>query len=667
MKKISNLLIYITIFLALLVFISCSQNSSNQIADGYRIEPVKQENIQMKESLLKDRIQTVQDTTIEYGFQKCEQKGRLDNFLIAGGKKEGPIKGKMPFDDSDVYKVLEGASYSLMNEYDTSLASYLDSVISIIEIGQESDGYLTTWKTVDPQNPPAEWCPPGGRWENLSFSHELYNAGHLYHAAAAHYQATGKTNLLSIATQNADLICKVFGEDKNEIPPGHQIIESGLIRLYKITEKEKYLDLAMNFLEWRGDSTTHELYGPYSQDHKSVIVQDEAVGHAVRAVYMYEAMTDIAVLKNNQKYWEATKDLWQNIVSKKLYLTGGIGAKHEGESFGKNYELPNLSAYAETCAAIGLVMWNYKMFQATGKGKYFDIIERSLYNGLLSGLSLEGTKFFYPNPLEADSSYKFNKGSITRKPWFDCSCCPTNLMRFIPSIPKYVYSKNNDVIFANLFTSNKSKFQINNNSVVINQKTNYPWDKNVNFSLTPEKPTQFTLKIRLPGWVRNQPVPSDLYRYQTKSDKSVQVTINGEEAEYSVNKGYITLGRKWEKGDQIKVKFPMPIRQVQAHKKVKADSGKLALEKGPVVYCAEEVDNKTSVFNYRIPDDLQLTSQYKAELLQGVRSIKGQLPVQDSLQTVTGQTQYQFRAVPYYVWSNRTPGSMRIWFPESPK
>jgi DUF1680 family protein len=655
-------LIFVPFTVIILFAAAC--NKGPRVSE-YPIKSVNQKNIRVTDALWKERIKTVQDITIPYGFRKCEEKGRFDNFLIAGGKMEGPVKGKMPFDDTDPYKIIEGASYAMMNDEVPELSSYVDSVISIIATGQEGDGYITTWKTIDPQNPPADWCPPGGRWENLSTSHELYNSGHLYHAAATHYKASKNKDLLYLATQNANLLNQVFGPDKLTIPPGHQVVESGLIRLYQITGEFDYLDLAKYFLDSRGDSTTHELYGPYSQDHKPVIRQDEAVGHAVRAVYMYAAMTDIAALYDNPAYKKAVHDLWNNVVHKKMYVTGGLGAKHQGESFGENYELPNLTAYSETCAAIGFVMWNYKMFLLTGDAKYMDVLERTLYNGLLSGLSLSGNRFFYPNPLESDNKYKFNRGALSRKPWFDCSCCPTNLMRFIPSLPKYVYAQKSDTLYINLFMDNQAEFTINGSKISLIQTTDYPWNGNISIEVKGKEAGPFTLKIRMPGWTRNQPVPGDLYSYKNHFERAPKVLMNGEIMDHSLQKGYITITREWKKRDKISLNFPMPVRQVVAHQKVRADSGKVALERGPIVYCAETADNEGRVFGFRIPENPEFSSQYLEGELSGIQTISSMLPVQSGEQK--GPYKASFTAIPYYSWSNRGPGRMRVWFPEMNK
>jgi hypothetical protein len=480
-KQINSLL---AVVFSLIVLTACDKkaqlNDNEQQQIGYQIEPVNIQHVKLVDEFWLPIIKQVQEKTIEYAIAKCDEEGRFDNFLIAGGIMEGEAKGEMPFDDSDVYKIIEGASNSLISAPNKPLEKLVDSLISIIKIGQEQDGYLTTWRTINPAKPTATWVKvdEGKRWEYLSMSHELYNAGHLYEAAVVHYEATGKKNFLDIAIKNADLMVKTFGDAEGQIKsvPGHQIIESGLIKLYQITKNEAYLNLAKYFLDNRGNPENHELFGSYSQDHKLVVEQDEVVGHAVRAVYMYAAMTDIAAIKNDTAYNKAIHKLWDNMVNKKMYITGGIGARHDGEAFGDNYELPNLTAYNETCAAIGDVYWNHRLHNLTGNVKYFDVIERTLYNGLISGLSLDGTNFFYPNALESDGVYKSNRGSCTRQSWFDCSCCPTNVIRFIPSIPGLIYSKTNTEIYVNLYASNEATIDLKNNIVQISQKTAYPWD-----------------------------------------------------------------------------------------------------------------------------------------------------------------------------------------------
>ena len=463
---------YNFLLLILVIFISCRKDDNSRQKGsykGYPIQSVDIRKVKLTDDFWLPIIKRIQDKTIEYALQKCEEEGRMENFLLAGGVLEGETRGYMPFDDTDLYKIIEGASYSLISNPDPELDAYLDSLISIIETGQEEDGYLTTWRTINGQKPPATWVEPGERWEHLAASHELYNSGHMFEAAVAHYKATGKRNFLDIALKNADLLVNTFGPGKVELLPGHQIVETGLIKLFLVTGNEAYLDLSRYFLDQRGDSTTHELFGSYSQDHLPVIEQDEVVGHAVRAVYMYAGMTDIAVLQNDEEYRKATLRLWENMVHKKMYITGGIGASRHGEAFGENYVLPNLTAYSETCAAIGSVYWNHRMFMMTGDVKYYDVIERTLYNGLISGLSLDGQKFFYPNALESDGERTFNQGSCTRKSWFDCSCCPTNLIRFLPSVPGLIYASHGYNLYLNLYASNEAEIELNQKKVRVSQ------------------------------------------------------------------------------------------------------------------------------------------------------------------------------------------------------
>lgn len=619
----------------------------------YPIQMVDIKDVHLTDNFWLPKIKTVQNTTIRYGFDKCEKEGRMENFLIAGGKMQGKTRGKMPFDDTDVYKIIEGASYSLISSPDQDLDAYLDSIIAIIKVGQQEDGYLTTWHTIDPNHPPADWVKPGKRWESEISSHELYNAGHLYEAAAAHYIATGKRSLLDIALKNADLLVNTFGPGKIEAPPGHQIVETGLVKLYRVTNNVAYLSLAKYFLDIRGDENTHPLYGAYNQDHLPVTEQKEPVGHAVRAVYMYAGMTDIAALYNDASYLEAVKTLWENMVIKKMYITGGIGARHEGESFGENYELPNLTAYNETCAAIGDVYWNQRMFMLTGDSKYYDVIERSLYNGLISGISLDGDDFFYPNPLEADGKYTFNQGALTRSPWFDCSCCPTNLVRFIPSMPNLLYAIQKDTIYVNIYASNHTDVEINKNKVRLIQETEYPWTGQVKLTVEPHATSSFVIKLRIPGWTRNQVIPGDLYHYIDNDLPSPSLKLNGKEIPAAIQSGYVAISRKWKKGDVVELTLPMNVRRVVANDRVAQIKNMVALEYGPIVYCVEGIDNNNNTFSIRLPDNLPLNVVHDKNMLGGVNVITGRM--KDSNETIT--------AIPYYVWSNRGIGTMRVWLP----
>lgn len=617
----------------------------------YPISAVSIKNVALSDHFWLPKIKVIQDTTIHYAFDKCNSEGRMENFLVAGGKKQGTYKGKMPFDDTDLYKIIEGASYSLISKPNKDLDAYIDSIISIIKVGQERDGYITTWFTIDRQKPPAWWVKPSkDRWENEVSSHELYNSGHLFEAAAAHYWATGKKNFLDIAIKNADLLVENFGPDKLHTPPGHQIVETGLIKLYHITHNHKYLELSKFLLDQRGDSTTHNLFGAYSQDHLPVIKQTEAVGHAVRALYMYAGMTDIAVMYNDANYLNAVNKIWENIVNKKMYITGGLGSRHDGESFGDNYELPNLTAYNETCAAIGSVYWNHRMFLLSGDSKYYDIIERTLYNGLISGISLNGKNFFYPNPTESDGQYKFNMGSCTRQSWFDCSCCPTNIIRFLPSIPGLVYAVNKDSLYINLFISNNTQVSVNGEKIEITEQTDYPWNGKISVSINPDNEKNFTLKLRIPGWAQNKAVPEDLYSYLNNIPGKISLRINGTEEKIKLKNGYVEISKSWSKGDKVELILPMSVHKVIANEFVKDDSNKVAFEYGPIVYCAEEIDNN-QLSDTIINDELILDTLEKTILSEKVISLKGK---------VNG---YDLVLIPYYLWSNRGIGKMKVWFP----
>ncbi|MEZ4898732.1 MAG: glycoside hydrolase family 127 protein [Saprospiraceae bacterium] len=632
------------------------ESSTESDPYDYPIQPVDIRHVHLTDSFWLPVVRRVQDKTIDYAIQKCIQEGRLDNFLIAGGKMDGSTKGAMPFDDTDIYKIIEGASNSLISAPNPRLETLLDSLISIIAVGQEADGYLTTWRTINPARPPAEWVPvtEGKRWESLGSSHELYNAGHLYEAAAVHYRATGKRNFLDIALRNANLMVQTFGPGKLEQVPGHQIIETGLIQLFRITQQKDYLELARYFLDARGDSTMHDpLHGPYSQDHKPVIQQEEVVGHAVRAMYMYAGMTDIAAIYHDSAYASAVNKLWENMVSKKMYITGGIGALHQGEAFGANYELPNKTAYNETCASIGDVYWNHRLFMLYGAKKYYDVIERTLYNGLLSGLSLDGKQFFYPNALESDGVYPFNQGACTRKSWFDCSCCPTNLIRFIPAIPGLIYAKHDHDLYVNLYVGNEAEVDMNGRLIRISQRTNYPWNGQVELTVSSNTAVPMNLKLRLPGWASGEVLPSDLYTYISPAPEPPAVHIDGEKVPWELEGGYIILPRTWEGSHTVTLDFPMQVQVVRAREQIAEDRGKLALEYGPIVYALEEADNP-AIDAVTIAPDENYQVAFQPGFLNGVEEIFGAGPIGS------------FKAIPYYAWSNRGAGKMKVWIPATP-
>lgn len=643
-------LMYFLLFFMIIRNFACQNPNSKNLA-GYPLTPVSFTKIKLTDTFWRKRIETNQTVSIPFGFAKCEEAGRMRNFAKAGGLLTGDYEGKMPFDDSDVYKIIEGAAYSLSNRPDQALEKYLDAIIEKIGAAQESDGYLCTWKTLNPATTPAAWVEPGPRWHHLSASHELYNMGHLYEAAFAHYQATGKRNLLEIALKNADLIAATFGPGKKLDPPGHQIIETGLVKLFLATRDEKYLNLAQFFLDQRGNA---QGYGAYCQDHQRVVDQTEAVGHAVRAVYMYAGMADIAGIRQDSAYLNAIDKIWENVVSRKIYLTGGIGARHQGEAFGENYELPNLTAYNETCAAIGSVYWNQRMFLLHGDAKYIDVLEQTLYNGLISGVSLTGDSFFYPNCLESDGKYKFNVGALTRQPWFDCSCCPSNVMRFIPSVPNYIYAQRQDSLYINLFIAGTADVNIENCPVAIQQETRYPWDGKVAIRVNPTEKKKFSINIRIPGWAREKPLPGDLYQFLKPDGQSVSLKVNGQLADLCLKNGFAVIARKWAPGDLIELELPMPVRRVIAHERVEADRGKVAFVRGPLVYCAEGIDNAEKVLDLVVPDAAGFTTETRADLLGGVTLLKG---------TVSDRSgrERKLILIPYYAWSHRGVGEMAVW------
>jgi DUF1680 family protein len=655
----TQIILKISCILITIMTMTCNITKIKENKLGYPITPVSFKDVTLTDDFWSSRIETNRTVTIPFGFNKCEEEGRIRNFAKAGGLLEGEYEGKMPFDDTDVYKIIEGASYSLTTHPDPELEQYIDDVIQKIAAAQEDDGYLCTWKTLNPDTTPAPWVQPGPRWHHLGASHELYNSGHMYEAAAAHYYATGKSNFLNVALKNANLIAETFGPGKRLDIPGHQIIETGLVKLYLITKQKKYLDLAKFFLDQRGNAEGHKLYGPYSQDHQPVIEQDEAVGHAVRAVYMYAGMTDIAGIVHDSSYMNAIDKIWENVVSKKLYITGGIGARHQGESFGDNYELPNLTSYNETCAAIGNIYWNHRMFLLHGHAKYIDVLERTLYNGMISGVSLSGDSFFYPNCLESDGKYKFNMGSLTRRPWFDCSCCPSNVIRFIPSVPGYIYANRNDSLYVNLFIASKTNIEMHNTNIEINQETDYPWEGKVLIKVNLKTSTRFAINIRIPGWAFNKPVPSNLYHYLNENQEKFTLTLNGKVIDAAMKKGFVVIDRKWLNGDSIELNLPMPVSRVVSHEKVTENRNKVALIRGPLVYCAEGIDNNGIVLDLIIPDSAEFQTEYHKDLLNGIFVIKGDV-------TDRSGKNRKLVAIPYYAWSHRGAGEMAVWLPRKP-
>ncbi|MBQ3976430.1 MAG: glycoside hydrolase family 127 protein, partial [Bacteroidales bacterium] len=543
--------------LAIAIAAICSCASKNKGHD-YPYTPVAFTSVEVSDAFWGQRLKASREVTIPLAFSKCEETGRYENFVqaaqqMASSENLGFRVGGLPFDDTDVYKTIEGASYILQTYPDPKLEAYIDSVLVIVAAAQEPDGYLYTARTRNPEHPHS-WASKE-RWGQIEDSHELYDLGHMLEGAIAHYRATGKRNFLDIAIKYADCVCREIGpgEGQQVKVPGHQIAEMALAKLYVLTGDKKYLDEAKFFIDMRG----HGEKGAeeYRQSHVPVLEQDEAVGHAVRAEYFYSGIADVAALTGQTDYIEAIDKIWENIADKKLYLTGGVGARRSGEAFGDNYELPNLTSYCETCAAIGNVYFNYRMFLLHGDSKYYDVLERSLYNGVISGVSLDGGTFFYPNPLESDGRHQ-------RQDWFGCACCPSNICRFIPSVPGYVYAVKDNDLYVNLYMANTMHDSVKNGDVSVSMETNYPWDGKVKIVVNEAPKKGFNLKLRIPGWVRGEVVPSDLYEFDDDVELGYKVSLNGQEINADLDKGYFCIDRKWAPGDVVVLDMDMEPRLV---------------------------------------------------------------------------------------------------------
>jgi len=640
-------------FVSAVLFIAAFTGKLHAQQKDYPIQPVPFTQVHVNDNFWQPKMEVNANITIPYVLAQCKANGRVDNFLRAAKLLGGDQLSEFPFDDTDIYKVIEGASYAMEVKSNPKLERYIDTLITIIGAAQEKDGYLYTFRTVNAKKP-HEWIGKK-RWENEEvLSHELYDAGHLYEAAVAHYQATGKKTLLNIALKNADLLVRTFGYGKEEKYPGHQIVEIGLVKLYRVTGNKQYLDLAKFFLDVRGPRGES-----YNQADKRVVDQHEAEGHAVRAAYMYTGMADVAALTGNQEYLHAIDNIWTDVVDKKLYITGGIGATGNGEAFGDAYDLPNMSAYAETCAAIANIYWNSRMFLLHGDAKYVDVLERTLYNGLLSGVSLNGNRFFYPNPLAS-------VGQHQRSAWFSCACCISNMARFLPSVPGYVYAHDKNDLYVNLFMSNNSDITLDAGKINIIQNTNYPWNGKIDFTINPEKNTEFTLRVRIPGWAIAKPVPGNLYTFVDTNAVPVNIYINGKYYKYPTEKGYAVLSRSWQKGDKVTVDLPMETQKVIANQQVKADRNRFVFERGPIVYCLEGPDNRDSTVQNITVDKLAVSNAlYRPNLLNGVEVItaKGTGSKRRLNADALLQTDQDVTAIPYYAWANRGSGEMTVWIP----
>jgi len=630
--------------------------------------------VKINDNFWQHRLEKNRTVTLEHQYQQLIKTGRLNNFKKAAGIAEGNFYG-MFFNDSDVYKWLEAASYTLANQEDHKLQKRLDETIDLLAAAQEENGYLNTYFILE---------EPDKKWTNLGMMHELYCAGHLFQAAVAHYEATGESSLLNVATKFADLIDKKFRQSGHPGVPGHEEIELALVELYRVTNKDDYLKLSEYFINNRGRSyfkkevnnlkelagadfeqdienfDTFEMSkfyqefflddegkydGSYAQDHLPVRKQKEVLGHAVRAMYLYSGMTDIALETGDELLIKALKKLWYNMTKKKMYITGGIGSTHDFEGFTENYDLPNKSAYAESCAAVGSIIWNHRLLKLTNNAKFADIIERTLYNGLLSGVALSGDKFFYVNPLASD-------GDHHRKGWFHVSCCPPNIARLLASLEKYIYLQRADQIYVNLFISSEAKFEISNQTIMLKQITEYPWNNSLKYKLKLQKSVDFVLNIRFPDWA-----------------EEASLLINGREENIVIKNNYLSIKRNWENDDQIELIFEMPIRRVKSHPAVEENRDKFSLMKGPLVYCLEEVDNQDPIDQLIIPKGSKIEVEYE-EILNGINVLEGEALIEEisgwdnDLYRNENEINFKktkFRAVPYHIWDHRDPGKMRVW------
>ncbi|BCS34809.2 hypothetical protein TBR22_A40350 [Luteitalea sp. TBR-22] len=633
----------------------------------YPVQPVPFTAVTLDDEFWAPRIERNRTASIPTALQQCEITGRVENFrraarVLRGEPLENTKPPGYPFDDSDLYKVIEGASYALSVTPDPKLDAYVDELIATIAAAQERDGYLYTTRTINPAAP-HPWAGTA-RWElERDDSHELYNLGHLFEAAAAHHQATGKRTLLDVAVRAADLLDRTFGPGKASIWPGHQVTEMGLVRLYRVTGEARYLALAKFLLDARGPNAgekTNPRGLEYNQAHLRAVEQTEPVGHAVRAMYMYAGMADVAAITGDVAYARALDAIWTHTVGSKLYVTGGIGATGAGEAFGARYELPNMSAYNETCASVGMDFWNHRLFLLHGDGKYVDVLERTLFNALLSGVALDGRTYFYPNPLESIGQHQ-------RSPWFGVACCPGNITRFLASLPGYLYAHQGDTIFVNLYAAGTARIDTDGgHRVTLRQQTRYPWDGRVSVTVTPEASRSFALKLRIPGWAREQPVPSDLYRFDDGPAPAPTLTVNGAAVPVEVDRGYATIRRAWNAGDVVTLDLPMPARRVRAHPSVEADRDRVAVQRGPIVMAAEWPDNDGDVRNVVIAADAPLATRFRADLLGGVPVVttRGTALARARDGSLTRRPR-EVTLIPYATWANRGAGPMAVWLATS--
>ena len=644
--------------LAAVSLISCCA----ALAADYPIQPVPFTAVRVTGGFWRTRQEVNRTVTVPFALQQCEESGRLKNFDLAAETMRRRAAGEKnfqnqpptiyPFDDTDAYKAIEGAAYVLSMQPDAALERLLDGWIARIAAAQEPDGYLYTFRTMHPDSPGHKWVGQE-RWEkDPELSHELYNAGHLYEAGVAHFQATGKRALLEVCLKNAELLWHDFGDGRRRLAPGHEIVEMGLVKLYRVTGDARWLKLAQIFLDARGPG------GPeYNQRHKLVVDQEEAVGHAVRANYLYSGMADVAALTGDRRYVTAINKIWENAAGRKLYLTGGVGALAKGEAYGADYELP-ADGYNETCAAVAMMMWDHRMFLLTGDSKYMDVFERTAYNGFLSGVSVSGDRFFYPNPLAYDGAVKNNHGFAGRAPWFGCACCPPNLMRTLAALSGYFYAVRDDSLYVNFYAQSEGEAKVAGTTVRLAQTTDYPWKGAVRLAVTPAAPARFALRVRIPGWAQGRPVPSDLYAYTGAAVPGWQVRVNGAVVLATPESGYVAIARDWKGGDVVELSFALPVQTVAGNEMVAATRGLVAFERGPVVYCFEDAGGKQPLAGLTISPGAKIDAAFQPELFGGVTTLR---VAAGRPGAAAGDVTLE--AIPYFAWNNRGLAPMAVWLP----
>ena len=641
-----------TIIWVLLGFTSNSLFAQNKLQQYQNINFSK---VQITDDFWKPKLEKVSMVTIPVCIDQTEVKTpRIKNFEIAAGKRKGKFQGIF-YDDSDVFKALEAMAYSIKNHPDVAMEKKADDWIDLIAASQLADGYINTYYSLQ---------FPEKRWTDMSM-HEDYNGGHLIEAAVAYYDATGKRKLLDVAIRFANHFNSLFGPGKRDWVTGHQELELALVKLYKTTNEKKYLQLADWLLSERGHQKakgytwTDWKDTAYAQDIKPVKEQKEITGHAVRAMYMYTGAADVAALTGDQGYLSAMKNVWEDVVYRNMYITGGIGSSGGNEGFSIDYDLPNENAYCETCASVGMVLWNQRMGMLTGESKYVDVLEKSLYNGALDGISLAGDKFFYGNVLSSS-------GKQSRRDWFGTACCPANIARLIESLGNYIYGYNQNSIWVNLFVGSNTVVNVNNTMVPVSMKTNYPWDGLLEMNISPKEKVKFGLRVRIPGWFTGEAVPGGLYSFQQLGESKILVNLNGMPIQYVVENGYMLIEREWHSGDKITVNLPMDIKRVSSRAEVKANVERVAIQRGPIIYCVEGIDNDGRSMNIVLPKNATFHEVSQTILTEKVVAIQTEatvLKVSEDGSEISTQKKI-ISAVPYYIWNNRGPGQMLVWLPQ---